>query len=92
MYSLFQMHNDILVYPTCHRVFDALKRYIDVVDGRLLVKVINRTNDKDYLRKKYQKYAAIPDSGSELLVYIPFDDVTTHPNHTALAFHKAACL
>ncbi|KAJ3230660.1 hypothetical protein HDU77_001252 [Chytriomyces hyalinus] len=107
MHSVFQVQNGVLLCATCHRLFDALKQYIDVVDGRLFAKIVNTTNnpnDKDYLRdlerlnayraihKKYQHHAAIADLGSEMPVYIPLDDVTTHPNHTALAFHKAACL
>ncbi|KAJ3228610.1 hypothetical protein HDU78_009667 [Chytriomyces hyalinus] len=107
MRSVFQVQNGILLCATCHTLFDALKQYIDVVDGRFFAKIVNRTNDpndKDYLRdlddltairaihKKYQHHAAIADLGSEMRVYIPLDDVTKHPNHTALAFHKAACL
>ncbi|KAI8831647.1 hypothetical protein BJ741DRAFT_616519 [Chytriomyces cf. hyalinus JEL632] len=107
MHSVFQAQNGVLLCANCHRSFDALKRYIDVVDGRLIAKIVNRTNDhndEDYPRsledltvnraihKKYQRHAAIADSGCEMPVSIPFDDVTKHPNHTALAFHKAACL
>ncbi|KAI8831070.1 hypothetical protein BJ741DRAFT_537127 [Chytriomyces cf. hyalinus JEL632] len=107
MRSVFQVQNGVLLCANCHKSFDALMQYIDVVDSRLIAKIVNRTNDpndKDHhrnlddligiraVRKRYQRHAAIPDLGSEMLVYIPFDDVTKHPNHTALAFHKAACL
>ncbi|TPX43865.1 hypothetical protein CcCBS67573_g10437 [Chytriomyces confervae] len=107
MRSVFQVQNGVLLCARCHILFDALEQYIDVVDGRLIAKIVNRTNDpndKEYLRdleyltvirairKKYQHHADITDSPSEMPVYIPLDDETTHPNHTALAFHKAACL
>ncbi|KAJ3238603.1 hypothetical protein HDU81_007523 [Chytriomyces hyalinus] len=32
------------------------------------------------------------DANNELPVYFADDDTNTHPNHAALAFHKAACL
>ncbi|KAI8845014.1 hypothetical protein BJ741DRAFT_586620 [Chytriomyces cf. hyalinus JEL632] len=107
MHSVFQVQNGVLLCSTCYRLFHVLKRHIHVVDGRLIAKIVNRTNDwndRVYLRtledltgvrairKKYQRHAAIADLASETPVYIPFDDVTNHPNHTALAFHKAACL
>ncbi|KAJ3263772.1 hypothetical protein HDU77_010050 [Chytriomyces hyalinus] len=107
MRSVFQVQNGVLLCATCHILFDALKRYIDVVDGRLIAKIVNTTNDpndEENLRrldrltsirasqKKYQYHADIADSPAEMPVYIPFNDETMHPNHTALAFHKAACL
>ncbi|KAJ3223183.1 hypothetical protein HDU78_011405 [Chytriomyces hyalinus] len=107
MRSVYQVQNGVLLCANCHILFDALKQYIDVVDGRLFAKIVNRTNDpndEDYLRdleqltgnranqKKYQHHAGIADLPSELRVYIPLKDETMHPNHTALAFHKAACL
>ncbi|KAI8820046.1 hypothetical protein BJ741DRAFT_683481 [Chytriomyces cf. hyalinus JEL632] len=96
MRSVFQVQNGVLLCVNCHRSFDALMQYIDVVDSRLIAKIVNRTNDlndEDYhhnlddligiraVRKRYQQHAAIPDLGSEMLV-----------NHTVLTFHKAACL
>ncbi|TPX58207.1 hypothetical protein CcCBS67573_g09183 [Chytriomyces confervae] len=107
MHSVFQVQNGVLLCSACHRSFDALKQYIDVVDGCLIAKIVNTTNDpndKEYLRdlerltgiraihKKYQYHADIADLPSELPVYIPLDDETMHPNHTALAFHKVACM
>ncbi|KAI8820056.1 hypothetical protein BJ741DRAFT_542346, partial [Chytriomyces cf. hyalinus JEL632] len=107
MRLVFQVQNGVLLCANFHRSFDALMQYIDAVDSRLIAKIVNRTNDpndEDYHRnlddligicavcKRYQRHDAIPDLGSEMLVYIPFDDITKHPNHTALAFHKAACL
>ncbi|KAJ3378615.1 hypothetical protein HDU80_002797 [Chytriomyces hyalinus] len=35
---------------------------------------------------------AVVDANNEMPVYFVEADVTKHPNHTALAFHKAACL
>ncbi|KAJ3246909.1 hypothetical protein HDU77_008794 [Chytriomyces hyalinus] len=40
MHSVFQV-NGVLLCAICHITFDALKRYIDVVDGRLIAKIVN---------------------------------------------------
>ena len=40
-----QVQNGLLLCVKCHREFDALKRYVDVVDDKLVVKVVNETND-----------------------------------------------
>ena len=40
-----QVQNGLLLCVKCHREFDALKRYVDVVDDKLVVKVVNEAND-----------------------------------------------
>jgi hypothetical protein len=40
-----QVQNCMLLCKVCHGEFDSLKRYVDVVDGALVVKVVNMTND-----------------------------------------------
>jgi hypothetical protein len=40
-----QVQNGLLLCNKCHSQFDKLKRYVDVVDDKLVVKVVNETND-----------------------------------------------
>ncbi|KAJ3253880.1 hypothetical protein HK103_007680 [Boothiomyces macroporosus] len=40
-----QIQNGMLLCNKCHSQFDKLKRYVDEVDGRLVVKIVNETND-----------------------------------------------
>ena len=40
-----QVQNGLLLCKNCHDEFDKLKRYVDVVDDKLVVKVVNETND-----------------------------------------------
>ncbi len=42
-----QVQNGLLLCSGCHIVFDALKRYVDVVDEKLVVKVVNDSNDSN---------------------------------------------
>ncbi|KAJ3232738.1 hypothetical protein HDU78_006878 [Chytriomyces hyalinus] len=108
--SIYRVQNGVLLCPSCHRRFDQLRRYIDVVDGRLLAEVVNLTSDprnQEYVdavgRIEYGRLGKIRtnaafagrtclDAKNKLPVYFEDDDVTIHPNHIALAFHKAACL
>jgi HNH endonuclease len=41
-----QVQNGMLLCSICHGQFDKLKRYVDVVDGKLVVKIVNTTNDE----------------------------------------------
>jgi hypothetical protein len=41
-----QGQNGLLLCNKCHSQFDKLKRYVDVVDDKLVVKVVNETNDE----------------------------------------------
>jgi hypothetical protein len=39
-----QVQNGLLLCRNYHDTYDLLKRYVDVVDGKLVVKVVNETN------------------------------------------------
>jgi hypothetical protein len=41
-----QVQNGVLLCKVCHDQFDQLHRYVDVVDDKLVVKVVNETNDE----------------------------------------------
>jgi hypothetical protein len=41
----------------CHREYDALKRYVDVIDDKLVVKVVNETDDET--SDKYREWKRI---------------------------------
>ncbi|KAJ3411221.1 hypothetical protein HDV05_002565, partial [Chytridiales sp. JEL 0842] len=42
---LHQVQNGLLLCAVCHDEFDKLQMYVDVVSGKMAVKLINRTND-----------------------------------------------
>lgn len=42
-----QVQNGLLLCAICHGEFDALKRYVDVVNDKLVVKVVNETDDPE---------------------------------------------
>jgi hypothetical protein len=44
--DMHQVNNGLLLCATCHDEFDALKRYVDVVGDKLVLKVVNETNDE----------------------------------------------
>ena len=44
--EMHQVQNGLLLCANCHLDFDALKRYVDVVGDKLVLKVVNETNDK----------------------------------------------
>ena len=47
-----QIQNGLLLCMLCHTLFDKLKRYVDVVDDKLVVKVVNYstvTNDEEQI-------------------------------------------
>ena len=41
-----QVQNGLLLCGNCHDEFDLLKRYVDFIDDKLVVKVVDETNDK----------------------------------------------
>jgi hypothetical protein len=41
-----QIQNGLLLCGNCHDEFDLLKRYVDLIDDNLVVKVVNETNDE----------------------------------------------
>ncbi|KAJ3344682.1 hypothetical protein HDU83_004940, partial [Entophlyctis luteolus] len=107
--SIYRVQNGILLCKVCHGEFDALHYYFDVVDGCLVAKVVNLTNDRNreyvniigkiehnrngfILRDPEFAGRNALDANNELLVSFVDDNTANHPNHTALAFHKAACL
>ncbi|KAI8827632.1 hypothetical protein BJ741DRAFT_629401 [Chytriomyces cf. hyalinus JEL632] len=51
--NIYRVQNGVLLCKVCHGQFDKLRRYIDVVDGRLVAKVVNLTHpnpdDEDYI-------------------------------------------
>jgi hypothetical protein len=52
-----QIQNGLLLCKICHSQFDKLKRYVDVVDDKLVVKVVNETNDETNDKHKDWKIA-----------------------------------
>ncbi|KAI8827906.1 hypothetical protein BJ741DRAFT_628342 [Chytriomyces cf. hyalinus JEL632] len=51
--NIYRIQNGVLLCKVCHGQFDKLRRYIDVVDGRLVARVVNLTHpnpdDEDYI-------------------------------------------
>jgi predicted restriction endonuclease len=45
-----QVQNGLLLCSKCHGEFDQLKRYVDVDDDMLVVKLANQTNDETNLK------------------------------------------
>ena len=46
--GLSQKHetqNGLLLCAYCHEVFDLLRRFVDVMDGKVAVKIVNETSD-----------------------------------------------
>lgn len=52
-----EVQNVLLLCGNCHDEFDLLKRYVDFIDDKLVVKVVNETNDEndDNLQKCYER-------------------------------------
>jgi hypothetical protein len=42
-----QVQNGLLLCNKCHSQFDKLKRYVDLIDDKLVIKVVNETNDTE---------------------------------------------
>ena len=103
-----QVQNGLLLCIKCHAEFGALKRYVDVVDDMLVLKVINKTpneNEPSYLQmidilisnrvvnSKYMNTSRkAVESNGEMGLYFLKNDPSQLPNRKALEFHKAACL
>jgi 5-methylcytosine-specific restriction endonuclease McrA len=47
-----QVQNSLLLCVKCHREYGALKRYVDVVDGKFILKVVNSSNDDQNMEWK----------------------------------------
>jgi hypothetical protein len=52
LYDKHQVQNGLLLCATCHKEFDALKYYVDVVNDNFVFKVVNPTNDDNDPRWK----------------------------------------
>jgi 5-methylcytosine-specific restriction endonuclease McrA len=50
-----QVQNGLLLCSVCHGQFDKLKRYVDLVDGKLVVKLITESNDITSEKYRYWK-------------------------------------
>lgn len=103
-----QVQNGLLLCAVCHGEFDALKRYVDVVDDKLVVKVVNETNDENDVSYKSatkglkgsrrDQLEFLPDNrqpieaNGEMALYFVQNNPTKLPNQKALEFHKTACL
>ncbi|KAJ3330294.1 hypothetical protein HDU76_006011 [Blyttiomyces sp. JEL0837] len=110
MDSVYRVQNGVLLCAVCHSRFDNLKRYIDVVDGRYIAKVINVNPSnhslyreevetiKDIRTGKVNRRRPVvvgrdaPDENDDLPIYFVDSRGPLHPNHSAISFHKAACL
>jgi hypothetical protein len=42
-----KVNNGLLLCPTCHGLFDSLKRYVEVKDGKLVFQVLKPINSTD---------------------------------------------
>ena len=47
-----QVQNGLLLCKNCHNQYDLLKRYVDIVDEKLVFKVVNESNDSNDLKSK----------------------------------------
>ncbi|KAJ2987528.1 hypothetical protein HDV02_006081, partial [Globomyces sp. JEL0801] len=103
-----QVQNGLLLCRNCHSEFDILKQYVDVDDDKLVVKVVNETNDENdvnYRRAtkglKGSRYSELEffqdnrqpiESNGDMVLYFVENNPTKLPNRRALEFHKAACM
>ncbi|KAI8835275.1 hypothetical protein BJ741DRAFT_534065, partial [Chytriomyces cf. hyalinus JEL632] len=104
--STYQGQFRLLFCSHCYPALDALQRYVDVVNGKLVVKVVNHDNDPAYLERlgylrafrtegcKYQRNAGNDkrNSDGEMELYFQRPDPPLQLNHAPLALHKNACL
>jgi hypothetical protein len=103
-----QVQNGLLLCGNCHDEFDILKRYVDVVDDKLVVKVVNETNDENDVNYKSatkglkgsrrDQLEFLPDNrqpietNGEMALYFVENYPNKLPNRNALEFHKTACM
>ncbi|KAI9344028.1 hypothetical protein BDR26DRAFT_858035 [Obelidium mucronatum] len=105
--NIYRVQNGIFLCKNCHTPFDGLRRYIEVVDGGLVAKVVNLTNDSqnEEWRKAVRDLRIgragreedwpgrqAVDAAGDMYIYFDQNDANILPNQTALIFHKAACL
>jgi hypothetical protein len=103
-----QIQNGLLLCGNIHDEFDLLKRYVDVVDGKLVVKVVNEPNDenndnyrsatKGLKGSRRDQLEFVPDNrqpietNGEMALHFVKNNPTKLPKRNALEFHKAACM
>ena len=103
-----QVQNGLLLCKKCHGQFDKLKSYVDVVDDRLVVKLVKDSNNlSDWrrdvremrtLRQIRLEYWAgidnrIPVEGNdEMALFFVDNSELLQPNRAALHFHKTTCM
>ncbi|OAJ37694.1 hypothetical protein BDEG_21690 [Batrachochytrium dendrobatidis JEL423] len=103
-----QIQNGLLLCIKCHDQFGKLRQYVDVVDDKLVIKVINDlTSDKHkkwietiedlkVIRRTRQKRwidnRQTVESNSEMTLYFIHNNPTRLPNRNALELHKTTCL
>jgi hypothetical protein len=51
-----QVQNGLLLCVKCHREFDALKRYVDVVEDKFVVKVVNYSSNNDTASEEHKDW------------------------------------
>ncbi|KAI8904111.1 hypothetical protein EDD86DRAFT_92156 [Gorgonomyces haynaldii] len=105
--SKHQVQNGLYLCNKCHSQFDKLKRYVDVVDDRLVLKIVNQTNDKNDPTFKYavsdlgidriKRNGRFPDGrsqveGQEMRLWFMDNNADIQPNRAAVQFHRTACL
>ena len=106
IHSMNQVQNGLLLCPNCYSSFDKLNHYIDYVDMKLVVKVVNYSNDPSNwemrmnclkairdINKKYltDNRIAVENNG-EMALYFNINNQELQPSIIALEMHKRACL
>jgi hypothetical protein len=82
IHSINQAQNGLLLCPNCYASFDKLNHYIDYVDKKLVVKVVNYSNDPSNWEMRMDCLKAKRDINKKYLT----------DNRIALEMHKRACL
>ncbi|KAJ3411224.1 hypothetical protein HDV05_002568 [Chytridiales sp. JEL 0842] len=106
--NLYQIQNGLLLCANCHKQFDLLNRCVDVVNGKMVVKFINRTNDMVYsersdswriilstrncIKDKFKDGRKPTEDDGEMALYFQDNEPSIQPSLKALEFHKTACL
>ncbi|KAI8905554.1 hypothetical protein EDD86DRAFT_66977 [Gorgonomyces haynaldii] len=106
--SKHQVQNGLLLCKICHDQFDLLHYYVDVVDDRLVLKIVNQTNDSNdkgwfraaerlqMARGVAQKYFSdirvAIDADGEMRLWFMDNKADIQPNRAGVQFHKTACL
>ena len=55
--DIHRVQNGLLLCKVCHGEFNELKRYVDVVDDKLVLKVVNESDDPT--SDKFKKWKSI---------------------------------